>query len=252
MARWLLGALQAIQPSSHLAIQPSSLERHVKAKPAMPWILLVTVLILLFLVAFVLVTDGRYFGKRLTYWVYDRFGPAIFGARSEAGQWRELVESLQLRGDESILDVGTAVGDLPLTIAGMAGFHGHVTGIDWSPRMMAAAHAEAGRRGLGSHATFQVADVREPLPFDAGQFDVVFCLGLLETLPHPERILRELRRVLKPEGALVLSLYRGGAAWSVALGLDWYREHLAALGLRDLQVVSCRRHHDVVLARSVH
>ena len=217
----------------------------------MLWLLLVAVLIFLFLVAFVLVTDGRYFGKRLTYWVYNRFGPAIFGVRSEAGLWQELAAEVQLRGDESILDVGTAVGDLPLTIAGMASFHGHVTGVDWSPRMMAAAQAEAGRRGLGDRATFQVADVRAPLPFDAGQFDVVFCLGLLETLPRPERTLRELKRVLKPEGALVLSLYRGGAAWSVALGLDWYREHLGALGLRDLQVVSCRRHHDVVIARSV-
>jgi hypothetical protein len=28
-------------------------------------------------VLFVLLTDGRYFGKRLIYWVYDRVGPAI-------------------------------------------------------------------------------------------------------------------------------------------------------------------------------
>ncbi|MFQ5595609.1 MAG: class I SAM-dependent methyltransferase [Anaerolineae bacterium] len=216
----------------------------------MLWILLVAVLIFLFLVAFVLVTDGRYFGKRLTHWVYNRFGPVIFGARSEDGLWRELVEALQLRGDELVLDVGTAVGDLPLTIAGMAGFHGHVTGVDWSPRMMAAAQAEAGRRGLDGRATFQVADVREPLPFDAGQFDVVFCIGLLETIPHPQRILRELTKVLKPEGTLVLSLYRGRAAWSVALSLDWYREHLGSLGLRDLQIISCRKHHDALIARS--
>ncbi|MFQ5343589.1 MAG: methyltransferase domain-containing protein [Anaerolineae bacterium] len=217
----------------------------------MGWMLLAIVATAVILVAFVLVTDGRYFGKRLTYRVYNRFGPAIFGARSEAGLWRELVEALQLRGDESVLDVGTAVGDLPLTIAAMAGFHGRVTGVDWSPRMMATAQAEAGRRGLGDRATFQVADVRAPLPFDAGQFDVVFCLGLLEALPHPERILRELKRVMAHEGTLVLSLYRGGAAWGVALSLDWYREHLGALGLRDLQVVSCRRHHDVVIARSL-
>ena len=199
---------------------------------------------------FVILTDGRYFGKRLMHQVYDRLGPVIFSAHSEAEHWHDLVEALQLRRDEAILDVGTAVGDLPLTIAAMSGFCGQVTGIDWSPRMIAVAQAETIRRGLSSRARFQVADVRETLPFDAGQFDVVSCLGLLETLPHPERILRELRRVLKPDGVLVLSLYKGQATQRlVALGLDWYQQHLAALGLRDLQVISCRQHHDIVIAR---
>ncbi len=199
---------------------------------------------------FVIVTDGRYFGKRLMHRVYDRLGPAIFSARSEAEHWRDLAEALQLRGDEVLLDVGTAVGDLPLTIAAMPNFCGRVVGIDWSSRMIAAAQAEATRRGLGNRTRFQVTDVRGVLPFKVGEFDVVSCLGLLETLPHPERILRELRRVLKPDGVLVLSLYKGQVTQRlVALGLDWYQQHLAALGLQDLQVVSCRRHHDIVIVR---
>ncbi len=199
---------------------------------------------------FVIVTDGRYFGKRLMHWVYDCLGPAIFSTRSEAEHWRGLAEALELRGDEALLDVGTAVGDLPLTIAAMPNFRGQVVGIDWSPRMIVVAQAEAARRGLDNRARFQVADVRKALPFEDGEFDVVTCLGLLETLPHPERILRELRRILKPDGILVLSLYKSGPTQQlVALGLDWYQQHLFALGLQDLQVVSCRRHHDIVIAR---
>ncbi|RME43692.1 MAG: class I SAM-dependent methyltransferase [Chloroflexi bacterium] len=215
----------------------------------MIWLLVGTLAIAGLAVLFVMLTDGRYFGKRLTRWVYDRLGPAIFSAQSEAERWQRLARMLQLRGDESILDVGTAVGDLPLTIATMPGFHGRVVGIDWSPRMMAAAQAEAARRGLSDRVTFQVADVREPLPFEAGEFDVVVCLGLLETLPRPGRVLRELNRVLKPRGALVLSLYRGWSAWHTALSLEWYQEHLAELGLGNLQVGPCRRNQDVVIAR---
>ena len=88
-------------------------------------------------VLFVMLTDGRYFGKGLMRWVYDRVGPAMFAARSEAEQWRRLVQKLRLGGDERILDVGTAVGDLPLTLAAMPGFRGQVVGVDWSQKMIA-------------------------------------------------------------------------------------------------------------------
>lgn len=199
---------------------------------------------------FVLLTDGRYFGKRLTYWVYDRAGPAIFGARSEAERWRNLADAAGIRGDEWVLDVGTAVGDLPLSLAAAPDFSGRVVGVDWSPRMMAAAQAEAGRRGVGNGAHFQMVDLREGLPFRTAVFDVVFCLGLLETLPEPEKRLAELRRVLKPEGVMVLSVYRGWSSRSVALSLEWYQTHLGVLGLDAVRVTPCRGNHDALVARA--
>jgi ubiquinone/menaquinone biosynthesis C-methylase UbiE len=215
----------------------------------MGWVILAVLGIAGLAVLFIILTDGRYFGKRLMYWVYDRVGPAMFGARSEAERWHAMADALQLRGGESILDVGTATGDLPLTIAALPNFHGQVTGVDWSPQMIAQAQAEASQRGLGDRARFQVVDVRKPLPYSDGEFDAVFCLGLLETWPHPERILAEMARVTNPSGALVVSLYRGWASRSVALSFDWYQHHLAALGFEDLRVAPCRRDQDVVIAR---
>ncbi|MCP4537442.1 MAG: class I SAM-dependent methyltransferase [Chloroflexi bacterium] len=199
---------------------------------------------------FIVMTDGRYGGKRLMYWVYDRFGSSMFGAHSEADRWRNLAQTLELRGNESILDVGTAVGDLPLTLAGLPNFSGRVIGIDWSPRMVATAQAEAGRRGLSDRVKFKVVDVRKTLPYDRNEFDVVCCLGLLETWPKPEQILDELVRVLKPGGVMVLSVYQGWAAANVALSFDWYQQHLAALGLEDVRLAPCRQNQDVVIARS--
>jgi ubiquinone/menaquinone biosynthesis C-methylase UbiE len=199
--------------------------------------------------AFVLVTDGRYFGKGLTHWIYDRLGPSIFGLRSETDRWRALVDRLSLRGDERVLDVGTAIGDLALSFAAMPEFRGHVLGIDWSPRMIAVATEAANRRGLEGKVRFEVVDVREGVPFEEDSCDLVFCLGLLETLPQPESLLAELRRLLAPGGRMVLSLYRGWASAGASLSLGWYRRHLVALGLGDLEVLPCRRNQDVVVAR---
>ncbi|KAB2866789.1 MAG: class I SAM-dependent methyltransferase [Anaerolineae bacterium] len=200
---------------------------------------------------FILMTDGRYFGKALMYRVYDRIGPAIFGSRSEANDWQNLLTHLHLRGDEQVLDVGTAVGDLPLTIAAQADFHGHATGIDWSPRMMDAANAEAEKRGLSARVDFRIVDVRQPLPFDGNSFDVIFCFGLIETLPNPQALLQEFSRLLKPHGILTLSLYKGWLSWSAALDLEWYQTHLADLGrpLQEIQTLPFRNSQDVVVAK---
>lgn len=52
----------------------------------MNWII-IPALFIIALVLFVLLTDGRYFGKRLMYGVYDAMGPLIFSARSEEAKW---------------------------------------------------------------------------------------------------------------------------------------------------------------------
>jgi ubiquinone/menaquinone biosynthesis C-methylase UbiE len=216
----------------------------------MGWIILAVLGTAVPVILFVLLTDGRYFGKPLVRWLYDRLGPSIFGTQSETARWQALAQELHLAGGEQILDVGTAIGDLPLALAAMPGFCGQVVGVDWSTQMIATAQKNAVRRGLHDRARFQVVDVREGLPFRDGEFDVVCCIGLLETWPHPEQILGELCRVLAPGGALVLSLYRGLFATSAALSLKWYQEHLAQTGLTHLRVTSCRRTQDLVIARS--
>lgn len=212
------------------------------------WLLLALIGVAVLLAVLALVTDGRYFGKGPVRWTYDRLGPAIFSARTEAAQWQALAQALDLRGGETILDVGTAVGDLPLTLAARPGFAGLALGVDWSPRMMATARREAGRRGLDTRVAFTVADVRAGLPFPAGSVDVLVCLGVLETLPRPEARLRELVRVLRPGGAIALSLYRGWSARTAALSRDWYEEALAAAGFGALRVVPCRRSQDMIVA----
>lgn len=51
---------------------------------------------------------------------------------------------------------------------------------------------------------FVVADLNEPLPFPDGSFDLVYSNFVVEHLARPERAFREWRRVLQPDGSLVL------------------------------------------------
>jgi SAM-dependent methyltransferase len=208
-----------------------------------------TLVLIAVAVVFVVLTDGKYFGKRLMRLVYDRWGPAWFAplTEKEAERWRGLVEELGISGDEKVLDVGTALGDLPLTIAALPWFRGQVFGLDWSPRMLAEARRRAERAGTAKLTSFRVGDAREPLPFSAQSFDLVVCIGVLEGLREPKKLLDELVRVLRPAGRLVLSCYRGVEGRLGGLDLRDYMAHLEPLGFGEYRRMGFRRSHDLLI-----
>lgn len=49
-------------------------------------------------------------------------------------------------------------------------------------------------------------DLREPLPFADSSFDTVLATDVLEHMPYPDALFAELRRVLRPGGALILGV----------------------------------------------
>ncbi len=165
--------------------------------------------------------------------------------RGDTVQWETLIEHLDLHGDELVLDVGTAVGEFPLTLARRAGFQGHITAVDWSPHMITQARHIAQTHYLHNQVDFRIVDLNDGLPFPNAVFDIVTCIGVLETIPHPSAAMAELGRVLKPNGLLIISTYLLPSKRDQVQA--WYLDKLANIGFKKRAVLPFRRDHDLMI-----
>ncbi|MDA8194883.1 MAG: methyltransferase domain-containing protein [Thermaerobacter sp.] len=110
-----------------------------------------------------------------------------------------MVSDAALTGQERVLDVGTGAGHTALALAPGAWT---VTGIDLTADMIARAAQLAERRAL-ANVQFVVGDVVR-LPFPADYFDRVACRFAAHHFVDPDGAAREISRVLRPGGRLLL------------------------------------------------
>lgn len=118
---------------------------------------------------------------------------------------RTLIEEAGIGEGLSVLDIGGGSGEPSLTIASVVGSSGSVTYTDPAAGMVRAAREEARRRGL-SNIQFHQCAVEE-IPFADSSFDVA--VGRLSAMFFPDVVsgLREVLRVLKPEGVVTFLVW---------------------------------------------
>ncbi|HEY0510928.1 MAG TPA: methyltransferase domain-containing protein [Thermoanaerobaculia bacterium] len=118
---------------------------------------------------------------------------------------RETLARLSLRPADRLLDVGCGSGAL---LHRLAGSHSaRLSGVDPVPEMLAVA-----RRKLPPEVELREGWA-ERLPFETGRFDVVVSCNVFHYIRQPELALREMGRVLRPGGRLVIT--------------DWCDDYLA-------------------------
>jgi demethylmenaquinone methyltransferase/2-methoxy-6-polyprenyl-1,4-benzoquinol methylase len=136
---------------------------------------------------------------------------------------RDAVAAPALPAGSRGLDAGCGVGLAAFTLAEAVGPQGRVVGLDLSAPLLARGVELARDAGLAERVSFKRGDVND-LPFDDDAFDWAWsadCVGYYREAPFPA--LRELVRVVKPEGTVAL------LAWSSEQLLPGYPELEARL-----------------------
>lgn len=115
----------------------------------------------------------------------------------------------QKPSDIRLLDVGCSSGAF-LNTAVELGFH--AKGVEPAPKAAATAQAAGLKVRQGLLQEVGYAD---------GQFDAITLFEVIEHLKHPQDLLRECRRILRPGGILLIGT-GNAASWSMsAMGADW-------------------------------
>ena len=126
--------------------------------------------------------------------IYDRF------MRKDTTAYEQLYELLRpVVRHKTVLELATGTGLIARRIVDAAA---HVEATDASPEMI----AEAKRGNHSAKLHFSVQDMFR-LPYAGQSFDVVVVSNALHIVPHPEQALREIRRVLKDDGVLIVPTF---------------------------------------------
>jgi SAM-dependent methyltransferase len=152
-------------------------------------------------------------------------GPELYAEwrATDVGILTERIERaliLELAGDvagRDALDLGCGDGDLALDLWRRGA---RVCGIDLSPEMIAAA---------ATRVRHEVADISlavgtaKGLPFAAERFDLVVAVTILCFVPDAASVFREIARVLRPGGRLVIGELGRWSSWALARRLRAWR-----------------------------
>ena len=119
-----------------------------------------------------------------------------------------LLEALEPQGHERVLEVGPGTGYYSLDVAERVGA---LDLLDVNPKFLEHTRRRADERGIANIGTTE-ADATA-MPFADGTFDAAYLVTVLGEVPDQDAALRELARVVKPGGRVVVGELFGDPHW---------------------------------------
>jgi SAM-dependent methyltransferase len=160
------------------------------------------------------------------------------------------IDHLELQPGEHVLDLGSGAGIDVFLAAKRVGTEGRVIGVDMTPEMLQKARANAAKLGI-VQVEFREGRL-EKLPVVDASIDAVTSNCVINLVPDKATVFREVARVLKPGGRLVISdivldgplppaiekdVYAYVGCISGAMLRQAYFAALEAAGLHDIEVL---------------
>ena len=167
---------------------------------------------------------------------YDLMAEHSEGPMREAG-----LKLLASTAGERALEIGSGTGHCLIELAQAVGSHGRVYGIDLSDRMVELAQELVRKQEMADRVELKCGDAAH-LPYDSDSLDAVFMSFTLELFDTPDipGVLAECRRVLKPEGRIVVVAvsHEGGPGLALQV-YEWTHRHFP--NLLDCRPIFVRR-----------
>jgi demethylmenaquinone methyltransferase/2-methoxy-6-polyprenyl-1,4-benzoquinol methylase len=141
--------------------------------------------------------------------MFDKVAPRydflnrVLSLDRDRGWRRHAVALARLADGEIALDVGVGTGDLAFELLAASEPTARVVGVDVSERMLTLVRARARGSVHGRRFEARAADA-QALPFADGSFDRVVAGFAVRNFGDLDAGLREMRRVLRPDGTAVI------------------------------------------------